>query len=287
MKKIIQGVFLCATVSLFGQNQGDIAFIGFNADGDKDFAIVTLAELPANTIIYFTDAEPNSDGTGLDSTSEGVLDWNVGASVVDAGTVVVFTDIEALLTASVGTIVDSSDDLGFNISASGDNIFATLGNPATGNVTKWLAGIENRNTGQGTNFAITGLNTTSTYVVIGDTASKDGGKYTGVRTANTVAGYRTLIVNEINWTTSTGEGETILPFDTTDFEFLTLSNRENSSIEGLFLSVRNQSIVTNKGKVLTVHNVMGQQIQNQYLSRGLYIVLVKYENKTAYVKIAI
>ncbi|MDO6736717.1 hypothetical protein [Wenyingzhuangia sp. 2_MG-2023] len=287
MKKIIQGVFLCATVSLFGQNQGDIAFIGFNADGDKDFAIVTLAELPANTIIYFTDAEPNSDGTGLDSTSEGVLDWNVGASVVDAGTVVVFTDIEASLTASVGTIVDSSDDLGFNISASGDNIFATLGNPATGNVTKWLAGIENRNTGQGTNFAITGLNTTSTYVVIGDTASKDGGKYTGVRTANTVAGYRTLIANEINWTTSTGEGETILPFDTTDFEFLTLSNRENSSIEGLFLSVRNQSIVTNKGKVLTVHNVMGQQIQNQYLSRGLYIVLVKYENKTAYVKIAI
>lgn len=287
MKKIIQGVFLCATVSLFGQNQGDIAFIGFNADGDKDFAIVTLAELPANTIIYFTDAEPNSDGTGLDSTSEGVLDWNVGASVVDAGTVVVFTDIEASLTASVGTIVDSSDDLGFNISASGDNIFATLGNPATGNVTKWLAGIENRNTGQGTNFAITGLNTTSTYVVIGDSASKDGGKYTGVRTANTVAGYRTLIANEINWTTSTGEGETILPFDTTDFEFLTLSNRENSSIEGLFLSVRNQSIVTNKGKVLTVHNVMGQQIQNQYLSRGLYIVLVKYENKTAYVKIAI
>ncbi|MDO6425262.1 hypothetical protein, partial [Saccharophagus degradans] len=80
------------------------------------------------------------------------------------------------------TIVDSSDDLGFNISASGDNIFATLGNPATGNVTKWLAGLENRNTGQGTNFAITGLNTTSTYVVIGDTASKDGGKYTGVRT---------------------------------------------------------------------------------------------------------
>ncbi|MEZ6146915.1 MAG: hypothetical protein R3B91_16155 [Planctomycetaceae bacterium] len=32
---------------------GDIAFVGFNADGDDDFAFVTLVEIAANSTVYF------------------------------------------------------------------------------------------------------------------------------------------------------------------------------------------------------------------------------------------
>src|SRR5690606_9924189 len=36
-------------------NTGDLAFIGFNADGLDDFAIVLLADASAGTVVHFND----------------------------------------------------------------------------------------------------------------------------------------------------------------------------------------------------------------------------------------
>ncbi|ANW97163.1 hypothetical protein AXE80_13090 [Wenyingzhuangia fucanilytica] len=288
MKNILKLITLMTT-SLFAQSKGDIAFIGYNADGDDDFAIVALSDIPAGTTIYFTDSEPNVSGTGMIDDSEGVLTWVVGESILTAGTVVTFTDTDndtnPAFGASNGTITRSN--AGFLLTASeGDNIFATLGNPASDEVTVWLAGFEYRNTGQGTNFSQTGLTVGVNYLVINDTASKDGGQYTGVRTGKTISEYRDLINNEENWDTETEDGESVLPFNSTNFELVSLFNSINT-IPGLKLSVENKKITTNIGSIINVCDVLGKQVVNQDLPQGIYLVTVKQEEKMEVYKVAI
>ncbi|MDO3694101.1 hypothetical protein QVZ41_04445 [Wenyingzhuangia sp. chi5] len=289
MKKITLKLFTLFTASLFAQNQGDIAFVGYNADGDDDFAIVVLSDIPAGTTIYFTDSEPNSDGTGMIDDSEGVLTWVVGESTLAAGTVVTFTDTDNDTNPAFGASngIISRSNAGFLLTASeGDNIFATLGNPATNEVTVWLAGFEYRQTGQGTNFSQTGLIVGDNYLVIDKTQSKDGGQYTGARTGKTISQYKTLINNEENWTTDTNDGELFIPFNSTVFELATLS-KPTSIIEGLILSVHNQQIITNHGEIISIRNMLGQQILNQNITQGIYLVTIKHNGNVVNYKLAI
>lgn len=287
MKKITLFFLLFSSQITFSQSAGDILFIGFNADGDKDFAVVAMTDLAANTIIYFTDNEPNAQGTG-NSNSEGVLKWDTGNTVITAGTVVVFTDVisdgNESFGSSIGTLTDV--DSGFNISASGDVVYATYGNPAENAVTTWIAAIQNSDDSTELNFAVTQLSTSSNYVIIDSTASKDGGEYSGVRTGKTLEEYISLIVDDANWTTETSTGENILPFDTTSFSFPTLSFDQAVSDE-INVVVKNNKIVANKGVVLKVLNILGQQIQNENLSNGVFLVLVKYNNKYKSFKLSI
>ena len=60
---------------------GDITFVGINADNPDDFAFLLLKDLPANTLIYFTDNEPNVAGNGVADTNEGTIKWDTGGSV--------------------------------------------------------------------------------------------------------------------------------------------------------------------------------------------------------------
>lgn len=287
MKKILfKTILFCVCITNYAQNLGDIAFVGFNADGDKDFAIVALADLPANTTFYFTDSEPNETGTGIVSNAEGVIDWNTGSSIITAGTVITFTDVETTLTASVGTAVDSSIDTGFNLSAAGDNIFVTMGNPATNNVSKWLAGIEFRNIGQSTNFFVTGLSVGDTYVVINDSASKDGGEYSGTRTEVTALNLRSLIANENNWITETSDGELVLPFNTSSFQITSLS-KPYTIIEGIDVVYKEGSFIVNKGQIHKILSLTGKEIENSNLPTGIYLVLVSYLNKFGMYKLLI
>lgn len=291
MKRKVLKLFALISTTLLAQNQGDIAFVGYNGDGDDDFAIVALADIPENSTIYFTDGEPNPDGNGIIDDSEGVITWSTGSSVINAGTVVVFTDTSndtnPMYGASVGTIVRSETGFLLSVStAAGDNIFATLGNPSTNEITTWLAGVEFRQTGQGSNFGQTGLTVGINYLVIDNTQSKDGGQYTGLRVGKTVGEYRSLIHDEEEWTTNTSDGEAVLPFSTTSFNFSTLSVPENT-VEKLVLFVHQQKIETNIGVVVGVCNVLGQQVKNQNLEKGVYVVSVKIGNNISTYKLAI
>ena len=97
IKAILVNIF---TLSFgWGLSTGDIAFTAFNADGDDDFAIVALADIPANTTIYFSDNEPNSDGTGFLDYNEGQLKWATGGSTISQGTIIIFTDTCLLYTS--------------------------------------------------------------------------------------------------------------------------------------------------------------------------------------------
>jgi len=213
----LRAVLLCFFVTcnsvIYGQSTGDIAFTAFNADGDKDFAIVTLADISANSTIYFTDRESIEPGDF--NTGEGTLVWTTGASIINAGTIIVFTDIDNDSNLNFGASIGSLSRIGsFNIGASKDAIFAYTGTD-TDTVTTFITAIQIGNSAAETgDLTGTGLTTGTTHIIIDLVASPDGGHYKGSRSSqSTYANYLTLLGDAANnWTTtsSTGDGETLL-----------------------------------------------------------------------------
>ena len=205
-----------------GLAAGDIAFTAFNADGDDDFAIVALSDIPANATFYFTDNEPNADGSGFADFNEGTLEWATGGAVISAGTIVVFTDTDSgtnpLFGASIGTLSIPSFDGAMNLSGSGDALYAFEGSPEFDGITTWLAGIQNEANNQGANFDQTGLTVGTTFINFYTTGSPDGGFYSGDRgRQSSFSDYLPLLGDNSNWTVESSNGENILPISTTAF----------------------------------------------------------------------
>ncbi|TYP98003.1 putative secreted protein (Por secretion system target) [Tenacibaculum adriaticum] len=223
MKKqyfLITFFLLSITSNIICQSLGDIAFTAFNADGNKDFAIVVLADIPANSTIYFTDNESNGS-SGL-TTGEGTLTWSTGVNLIEAGTIVVFTDVDGTLSSfgsSIGTLSESGS---FNITASKDGIIAFLGADVN-TPTTFIAAIQIGNDpttlgpfdGDGITLTNTGLVIGTSIIVFDDSASPDGAAYIGARTGqSTFSDYYSLLIDdENNWTNVVNEdGESLLPF---------------------------------------------------------------------------
>ncbi|MAD96583.1 MAG: hypothetical protein CMB99_04570 [Flavobacteriaceae bacterium] len=235
MKKQYLFTIVCFLTLLFhtpyslSQSAGDLAFVGFNTDGDRDFALVVLKALPANSTIYITDDETNGVGTPSALVgSEGTLTWNTGGSSIAPGTVVIFTDTDNSSNpnfgASIGTLSRSG---AFTISGSKDGLIAFVGSDEN-TPTTFIAALQIGNDssvlgpfdGNGTTLSNTGLDTQSTIVVIDTAASPDGGIYSGSRTSeSSFSDYRSLISDDSNWTTvgSSGDGESLLPFSSNSF----------------------------------------------------------------------
>jgi hypothetical protein len=202
---------------------GDIAFTAFNADGDDDFAIVALVDIPANTTIYFSDNEPNVDGSGFLDYNEGQLKWATGGVIIDAGTIVVFTDTDNDSNTSFGASLGIlSDPFGRdpNLAVSGDALYAVAGtdNGSAITVSAWLAGIQNAADSQGVNFGQTGLAVGTTFINFYSSSSPDGGYYSGTRNGKTIfSDYLILLGNRENWVESVSDGESTLPISTNAF----------------------------------------------------------------------
>ena len=210
------------TVQLgFCQSLGDVAFIAFNTDGDKDFAIVVLAAIAPNTTLYFTDDET----TGEDGFvgSEGVLTWVSGPAPITAGTVVIFTDVDNNSNPNFGVSIGSVTRAGtFGISSSKDGIIAYTGSNANAPTT-YIAAIQIGNDASelgpfdadGITLSHTNLQIGATIVVIDAVASPDGAAYVASRSdKNTFSAYLESITDAVNWTalSSSGDGESLLPF---------------------------------------------------------------------------
>ena len=220
--KVVLVIMFMVTIG-WGLSTGDIAFTAFNADGDDDFAIVALVDIPANTTIYFSDNEPNSDGAGFLDYNEGQLKWATGGSTISQGTIIVFTDTDndgnASFGASAGTL---SDPFGRdpNLAASGDALYAVEGTDDGSAITvsAWLAGIQNEAGNGGSNFDQTGLTAGTTFINFYSSGSPDGGYYSGDRQGqSSFSGYLTHLGDDSKWTTETSTGENILPISTSAF----------------------------------------------------------------------
>lgn len=219
---ILITTFCLITTEVFTQSTGDIAFVGFNADGDRDFAIVVLADITANTTIYFTDDETTGIGTpSALAGSEGTITWSTGPADIKAGTVVIFTDVDSSSNPNFGASIGSISRSGsFGLSASKDGVIAFLGTDED-TPTTYLAALQIGNDsaflgpfdGDGITLTNTSLVIGTSIIVVDNSASPDGGTYIGSRSSETsYSDYYTLLENNSNWSTSTTDGESFLPF---------------------------------------------------------------------------
>ncbi len=217
MKKIILLFILTLSVQLsWGQlSAGDIAFIAFNADGDRDFAFVALADIPANTTIWFTDNEWGGDS--FNDLNEGELSWTSPNTVLPAGSIVIFSDTDETAKISVNTGTINSGTIIF--SSSDEDIFALLSQPDDNTMSNpgFLAGISSD-----LNYSLSGTGLTVGTNFIDFNNDDVGFKYTGVRSGETsFSDYLPIIMDKSNWQDETSNGENILPISDTAFTILT------------------------------------------------------------------
>ncbi len=106
-------------------NSADLAIIGYNIDGDDDFAIVALADIPENSVIFVTD-EGWDDADFTFTSSEDVIKWTIPSGGISGGTIVRFTNSGSafsIVGASHGTVEFSGVSGGDMNLAAGDQLF--------------------------------------------------------------------------------------------------------------------------------------------------------------------
>jgi len=216
---------------------GDIAFVGFNADGDDDIAFVTFKDIPANSTIIFCDSEWNGTSFGTD---EGDFTWSSGSTVIPAGTVISINSVSATIAPSIGSITVNNAG---GISSSSDAMFAFLGtSPRT--VSTMLAAISNSSTGFG-DLTNSGLTLGSTAILLPE--GTDIAIYNGVRTGLDANGYLSQLNNPANWQTEdtsaddhTNGTTPDLPFNATSF---VISSNDTSAPTVAIVNVLSQNTV--------------------------------------------
>lgn len=201
---------------------GDIAFVGWNADDNDDFAFVALINISAGETIRFTDKE--WDGAAF-NTGEGDMTWTAPLGGVPRGTVVTINSLQSSPTASTGTVGGTFPALG----NSNEALFAILGTVAS--PTAFLTAFSNDGDAGFTTLAGTGLTAGSTAIDFGGTGGNDDDvfEYTGARTGEAdFSDYQSLINDPTNWVTQDGGGDQSgdstppdLPFNTTAFDATT------------------------------------------------------------------
>ena len=195
------------------QSAGDISFIAFNGDGNDEFAFVALANIPANTSIWFTDNE--WDGDSFNNIHEGEIEWS-HTSILPAGSIVVIQGNSGTLVSGLGSISGS----GINLVVSNETLYALLSQPLDDRIvmptTGFLAGISNDDSGSGGTLEGTGLTSGTNFIDFDD--DYDGYKFTGSREGQaSFSDYLPLIMNTTNWQIETSDGTLILPISTTSF----------------------------------------------------------------------
>jgi len=196
---------------------GDLAFTAFNADEDG-WSMVALADISAGTSVFFTDNEWN--GTAF-NTGESFHSWTIGASQINAGSVIRFSSIQSstLLSATSGTLAREtvSGSSNFGASASEETIYAYLGTATA--PTTFLAAITSTafGTASAGSLTNTGLSVGAGAIQLGGGAEFD--QYTGARSGLTSFGaYKPLVSDIANWTNNPADGDyaSMIP-DTTAF----------------------------------------------------------------------
>jgi hypothetical protein len=224
-KHSFRGIMLClfllTTIICSSQSRGEIAFTALNVDGDDDFSVVALTDLAANSIIYFTDYEWDETNTAfLESGNDGYLIWNIGSLPINAGTIVVFTDIDNAMNnvnygASIGVLTSSNPIDNVGLLATGETLFAYKGTNEN-TPTTFITGIKNGSVGtelNGTGLGGTDLISGTDFLEFNPTNDPDGGFFSSSRSnKSSYSSYLSVLTDKSNWTRNTSNGELLLPF---------------------------------------------------------------------------
>lgn len=103
----------------------DLVVIARNTDLDDQFALVALANIPGNSVIFLTDEGWDDSDFTFDG-AEDVFKWTVHANGISAGTIIRFTNASTttleILNSQHGTVVSVNGSSDMNLSA-GDQLF--------------------------------------------------------------------------------------------------------------------------------------------------------------------
>ena len=314
---------MISSTILFSQSltRGDIAFIGYNTDSgpgpstDHSFSFITLTDIPASEVIFFTEEGWNDDVNAWVGNTEGHLTWIAPVSGLPCGTVIFITesgsDTFSVTGGGTATLVSGS---GWNL-LGGDQVLAYQSNiPRPATIPNFISGI-NGNDGDSSSLdsltlwdeAITILSsptksclpsgltngTDCLALFITSLTEQDNAKYTGTLTGTSTI-LRSLINDRTNWSFNNSTAFDITP---TAFSPLvtcsTLSiseiNKEsqviiypNPSRFGNYFIKKPQSITLKSIKII---NVLGQVIQNINLNNFPKIDLSKEESGIYFIQI--
>jgi hypothetical protein len=121
---LICSIFLFGNQFVQAQNlaAGDIAIIGYRTDNNDGFTFITLKDIPASEVIYFTDQ--GWTGSAWYVNSEDHLVWTAPGTVVNIGTVIHIEEATSNnMQATTGAVSFASGFSGWSMS-SGDQIIA-------------------------------------------------------------------------------------------------------------------------------------------------------------------
>ena len=213
MKKITLLILLLIAID-FGYAQttlaaGEVAITGVNTRGTDRFAFVLLTDIEPGTIINFTDsgwvaATNDFRYTAGGALREGIVSWT-SVSYLPCGTEVIITDTGSNAHSATSGFA-SEIDLGFNLSASGDQIIAFQGDIATptflyaihlANATGWTTATDTN-----TSAVPLGLTDGTNAAYYGNF---DNGKYDCTSTSGESLILADLVV-DTNWTLVNGGG---------------------------------------------------------------------------------
>ncbi|WP_458626337.1 choice-of-anchor I family protein [Winogradskyella sp. PC D3.3] len=278
MKHILRLFFILFTCLASAQlHTGDLAFTAFNADGDDDFALVTFVDIPANTTIYFSDKEWLE--TEFNS-GEANYEWQTGASVISAGTVITFYTISATATVSHGTIVGSPG----GISGSAEAIFVYLGtdiNTPTTFITAAANASSAYDDGAGTGLTGTGLTEGTTAITYPN--GTDIAAYNGPRTGFTANGYLVALNNMANYDIQDASGDQSIdaiapdvPFNTSAFIISTSDTHPPSVANGIVSGLNTVEVTFTEA----ITEASAETLTNYVFNPALTINTVIYDNTT-------
>ncbi|MEB3150831.1 MAG: T9SS type A sorting domain-containing protein [Sphaerospermopsis sp.] len=175
-------------------NAGDIAIIGYGSSGTDKFAFLLLADVPASTVLNFTDNAWT--GSALNS-NENTLVWTSPGSTLSAGTVVTITS-----TATVSSGHGSATGTISGLASGGDQLLCyrgTSGSPTFICAFSSSAWLTTGTVSNNTSYLPTGL--TAGVTASNTSSSFDNGYYDRIA-AGPAAILRSLVNNISNWTTS-------------------------------------------------------------------------------------
>lgn len=225
LKRLSAVLVLFTSLSVVNTNaqttlsQGDIAFVAYNSDGDKDdFAFMLLKDITTGTTITFTDhLWQFSTGGFNENTAQGAcntetfMTWTA-TSALTVGTVVVIANPglsgstnPSQATATTGTVFVAGSCPDFLFPPSGDILFAYQGTkPANNSANNWIACINMdggwiSTTSTSTSASAKPTNLSNDNIIL-LTPEVDNAVYKGTLTG-TATQLKTAIYDLANWDT--------------------------------------------------------------------------------------
>lgn len=205
MKKLLLSLVLCVFMLNLGLSQtltaGDLMCVGFNADGNDDLSFVALADIPANSTIYFRDDEWT--GTAF-NTGESYTLWNTGNATIPIGSIISFQNVNnAAPTVNFGTAVTTGNA---GLAAGGDAVYVYSGTDQN-TPTIFISAVMTNTPGVlVASLQNTGLTEGLTAQVLLP-ANLDIAAYKGIRAAASKAAFLVLLNDLNNWDTQDGSGD--------------------------------------------------------------------------------